>query len=226
MDVSSKLKVIAGIAGGCLALSASMALAADFYEPPPAEAAAAPAPAPTPWSVGIEFSPEWKQTPGSEGDWADWYFKPSISYTFASGFVWGGSFQDTIRPDGEDPGYQLETTLGYKWKVSKSFTLTPAAGVGLAFGRAKIDPSDAENDAWYYLVSLAGDLKLSKKWTWNVFNVRWRDAFEYKWETPKVATGITYAITSTDSIYTNVGYGWKNGVADKINWAVGYKHAF
>jgi hypothetical protein len=218
--------MIASVAGGCLVLaSAPAAMAADVYEPPVAEAAAAPAPAPTPWSFGLEFSPEWKESPGNEGVWADWYFKPSISYTFSTGFVWGGSFQDTFRPDGEDSGYQIETTLGYKWKVAKSFTLTPAVGIGYAFGRAKIAP-DPEEAVPYWLVSLAADLKLSKQWTWNVFNVRWRDAFDYDWRTPKVATGITYAITPTDSVYTNVGFSWKNDVADKLNWAVGYKHAF
>lgn len=233
MDVRNTLKTVAGIAAGCLVLaSAPVAQAADVSQPPVAEPAPAPAPVSHPWSFGLEFSPEWKQSPGSEGVWADWYFKPSLSYTFANNFVLGGSFQDTLRPNDEDAGYQLESTLGYKWKVAPNFTLTPAVGLGYAFGRAKIDPTDAEADAWYWLVSLAADLKLSQKWTWNAFNVRWRDAFDYDWATPKVTTGITYAITPTDSVYTNVGYGWKENTntgdldPDKVNWAVGYKHAF
>jgi hypothetical protein len=75
-------------------------------------------------------------------------------------------------------------------------------------------------------LALAGDWKLNKKWTWNVFNVRYRDSFSYEWATPKVSTGVTYSIDSTNSVSTSIGYGWKNGVADKINWAVGYKHSF
>src|SRR4029079_4500998 len=163
MNVGTTLKTIAGIAGGCLMLaSVSVAEAADVYTPPAAEPAAAPTPPPTSWSVGFEVSPEWKESPGNEGVWADWYAKASLSYTFSMGLVLGGSFQDTIRPDGEDPGYQVEATLGYKWKVSKSFTLTPAVGVGYAFGRAKIAP-DPEEAVPYWLGSLAGALQLFKQ---------------------------------------------------------------
>ena len=87
----------------------------------------------------------------------------------------------------------------------------------------------------YYALYLAGDWKLSKQWTWNVFNFRYRNAFSTTWETPKLATGVTYNIDSTNAVYASVGYSWKktettsapyNDLAgDKWNIAIGYKHS-
>ncbi len=38
-------------------------------------------------------------------------------------------------------------------------------------------------NAYYYALHLAGDLKLNSQWTRNIFEVRYRNAFEYTWIT-------------------------------------------
>jgi len=248
-------------------LAASPALAADLGTQVEPAAPVAPAAAPTPWSLGIEFSPEFyainqdphddvagKQSKKPAGGIADYYGKASLSYTFGGGWVIGGSFQAQLKKNRDTAGdfvkdtwqYYSEATLGYKFKMD-ALTVTPAVGVGYTWGFTGINgdvSTSKDNNAAYYLVSLAGDWKLNSQWTWNVFNLRYRNAFQYTWITPKVSTGVTYNITPLDAVYANVGYSWKeldkSGQAasapfnpnygsldgDKFNFAVGYKRAF
>jgi hypothetical protein len=223
------------LAGG-LVLAAAPALAADLTEP---EAVAAP-PAPTPtWTFGFEATPEWFAIDNGSnraGWYNDTYLKASLSHSFGGGFVGGISFQDTLKQAGAS-SYQIEGTLGYKVKLTDTFTLTPGIGIGYVFGETGIHRGlDANYDQAYWLVTLAGDLKIAPKWTWNVFNARWRDGFSADWQTPKVTTGLTYSITQTDAVYFNVGYSWKKlqdvGApydsldGDKWNLSLGYKHSF
>jgi len=48
--------------------------------------------------------------------------------------------------------------------------------------------------------------------------------------TPKIATGITYEINSQNSVFTSVGYSWKDSgrglKPDEISANLGYKYAF
>jgi hypothetical protein len=219
MKVTMKLASALALAGAVFG-TASAAFAADVYQAPLEAAAAAPAPAPSPtWTIGFEASPEWKI---SDGTFADWYFKGSLSHSFGGGWSVGVAFQDTVKVNSTYQ-YFIEATLGYKVKFG-DFSLTPSVLLGDTWGATGFGGGTAAS--LYYAIALAGDWKLSKHWTWNVFNVRYRNAFSYAWVTPKVSTGLTYNIDSTNSVYTSIGYGWKNGVADKFNWAVGYKHAF
>jgi hypothetical protein len=181
-------------------------------------------------TLSFEFSPEYKT---SDSSWADDYVKAGISHVFDNNFVVGSSFQYQWRNDSTSVD-QIEASAGYKFK-SGPFTLTPSAYLGYGFGdQPKINPAkghggDAEA---YYAVSLAGDLKLNDNWTWNVFNARYRNAFDVTWITPKISTGITYKFDSSNAVYVNVGYAWKdkgdgNGLqGDKWNVAVGYKLSF
>ena len=118
-------------------------------------------------------------------------------------------------------GWQAETTLGYKWKQD-AFTFGVSGGVGYNQGYI----TGTTPVGGYYLVSGTIDWKLDSKWTWNVINARYRNAFDVAWETPKVQTGVTYQIDARQATYVAVGYAWKNGAADKINAAVGYKLGF
>jgi len=87
-------------------------------------------------------------------------------------------------------------------------------------------------DFAYYFVQGALDWKLDSNWTWNVVSVRYRNAFNLTWITPKVSTGVTYTFDANNAVYANVGYAWKdngNGqglLADKWNIAAGYKYSF
>ena len=75
-------------------------------------------------------------------------------------------------------------------------------------------------------------MKIDSHWTWNVFNARYRNAFDYTWITPKIATGVTYKIDDNNAVYLSVANAWKDKgdgkglVEDKYNIAVGYKYMF
>jgi hypothetical protein len=74
------------------------------------------------------------------------------------------------------------------------------------------------------------DLKLNSQWTWNIFDLRYRNAFDFTWITPKVATGLTYEWNPGNSVFGNVGYAWKDTgsglLGDKINVGFGFRHSF
>lgn len=221
-------KIIAP-AGICLSM-ATPGFAADLVE-------ARPPAAPT-WTIGIEGSPEFyaiNNGSNTARSLADTYFKFSVSHSFDNNFVGGIFFQPTFKTGGKSQ-YYGEASLGYKIKLTDAFTLTPSLGLGYTWhDTGIIKGGDANAQVPYYALYLAGDWKLTKQWTWNVFNLRYRNAFSTTWETPKVATGVTYNIDSTNAVYASVGYSWKKTdttsspyndlAADKLNIAIGYKHS-
>ncbi|MET2828199.1 hypothetical protein [Mesorhizobium shangrilense] len=228
--LSPKITLPLGI---CL-LMATPSFAADLVE-----AAPPPAPAAPTWTIGIEGSPEFyaiNNGSNTARSLADTYFKLSVSHSFDNNFVGGVFIQPTFKTGGKTQ-YYGEASVGYKIKLNDVFTLTPSVAVGYTWHDTGIPKDgDANGQIPYYALYLAGDWKLTKQWTWNVFNLRYRNGFSTKWETPKVATGVTYNIDSTNAVYLNVGYSWKkidttsspynDLAADKINIALGYKHSF
>ena len=161
---------------------------------------------------------------------ADVYAKFQVAHTFAGGWLVSGFFQpqDDIQSNGSDKWrYSAEGDLGYKLRMG-NFTLTPTAGIGEVWGDTGVTKTNSS--ALYYAFYLAGDLKLSSNCTWNVFNARYRNAFDFTWVTPKIATGLTYNINPQNAVYGTVGYSWKDtGTGLKlgnVNVGVGYKYAF
>ena len=63
-----------------------------------------------------------------------------------------------------------------------------------------------------------------------MFELRYRNALDYTFITPKVATGLTYEWGPFRYVYGSIGYAWKdtgNGLlGDKFNVAFGYRHTF
>ena len=224
-------------------LSVGPALAADFSEANPVVSP------PATVSSGsntfqAEFDTEFQESNSKtaspkKGDVADYYGKFTLAHTFDGGVVISGFFQPQydLHPGKTNLWkYYTEGDIGYKIKLSDWFTLTPSAGIGGVFGDTGVNPSSKTNknpDAAYYAFYLAGDLKLSSSWTWNVFNLRYRDAFSYRWITPKVATGITYNVSKYAALYGTVGFSWKDtgtggnsGNPDKLNVGAGVKVNF
>jgi hypothetical protein len=214
-----------------LLLGVAPAMAADFSEANPVVSPPAAAPSPS-TTLGFEFDPELAAKSGSikAGNVSDYFGKFQIAHSFAGGWVASGFLQSQydLHPGKSNLWrYYGEADLGYKIKLG-NFTLTPSAGIGDVWGDSgvtKVSPS-----AVYYAFYLAGDLKLDTHWTWNVFNARYRDAFNYRWITPKIATGVTYNINAYNAVYGTVGYGWKDTgsglIPSTINVGAGYKVNF
>lgn len=209
-----------------LLLAATPLLAADLTQASLGEIRKPDAP----WSIGLEVSPEFYATTkgaNKAGDYADTAIKGSLGYTYDKVWVLNGSFQATLKNNGTQQ-YYAEGGAGYKLKLG-DFTLTPSAALGETWDATGLG-TNGNSSALYYALYLAGDLKLDSQWSWTVFNLRWRDAFDYQWETPKIATGLTYAFSDTDKLAVNLGYSWKNTGSgwngDKINIAFALKHSF
>lgn len=214
------------------------AFAADL--PSKGAAVAAPkAPAPT-TTIGIEGSPEWFADPNNAKyqQINDWYLKGTISTVVAPGWTVGAAVQgtDKVSNNPVTQQYQVEGNVAYKYKLADNFSVTVAGGLGYTWGNTGYTNGvavSAGTDAFlYYFATAAADLKLDSHWTWNAINVRYRNAFNETWITPKVQTGITYNIDAKNAVYGNIGYSWKDKgdgkglVADKFNVAVGYKYSF
>jgi hypothetical protein len=218
------------------ALLAAPAFASDL---PTAPEAPKPARGPaTNTTIGLEVSPEFFADPTNAkyGQINDAYFKGSLSESLGNGFSVGTSFQFVDKLSNSPVTYQylLDLTGAYKFKLNDNLSITGTGGLGYTWGNTGYTgggPSSAGVDPFlYYFASAALDAKLDSNWTWNVVNVRYRNAVGVTWITPKIQTGITYNIDKTDAIYANIGYGWKdNGSglkADKFNVAIGYKYSF
>jgi len=211
-----------------LLLGAGPALGADVAVP---DLGAVKAPGlPLAWSIGLEVSPEFhakSKGPTQGGDYADTAIKASLGYTFDKSWVLNGSLQATLRQEGTEQ-YYGEGGVGYKFRFG-DFTLTPQAALGDTWGTTGLGDR-GQSSALYYALYLAGDLKLSDQWSWTMFNLRWRNAFDYEWQTPKVSMGLTYSFNDADKLSIGAGYSWKDTGSgmqpDKINASVTLKHAF
>lgn len=227
------MKVIAGLLmAGVLVGVAAPAFAGS--------AAPAPAPSATPLgdTISLEFSPEWYAGGAhNAGQYADSYAKVGFSHNLGNGWGLGVSIQDTVKPgsgDGKGAGnFQPEVSLGYKWKLD-AFTFGITGALGYTSSAIVVPNSSGA----YYAVSGTLDWKLDSKWTWNVINARYRNAFAGSWFTPKLATGVTYQLDARQAVYTTFGYAWADkgeynnptpnaGLQpDKFNVALGYKLGF
>ena len=181
-------------------------------------------------TIGIEASPEFYALSDSShaaGSYADTEAKLGVTHAFANNWFVGGLFQVTVENNDTYQNY-VEGSVGYRFNFDK-FTLRPSVAIGNTGGATGLGASGTAN-AYYYALYLAGDLELNSQWTWNMFELRYRDAFDYTWITPKVATGLTYEWSAGNFVYGNVGYAWKNTgsglLGDKINVAVGFRHGF
>lgn len=223
-------------------MSASAALAGGpatpAVEPVPTVAPIVVKPKPT-LTFTVEETPEFYATSKagsySKDSLADEVTKLSLAKALSNGWSVGGSLAFTVRAPGTNGSYsgynQLELGGGYKYKLNDIWSLTPSAYLGYAFGnQPKISLTDPSAAEAYYSINLAADMKIDSAWTWNVFNIRYRNAFSVTWITPKITTGFTYKVGDTDNVYANIGESWKDtgsgSKADKYSVAFGFKHSF
>ena len=181
-------------------------------------------------AISLEASPEFYVLSNSShaaGTYADTEAKLHVSHSFASNWILSGFVQVTVKDNNTNQNY-AEGSVGYRFDFDK-FTLRPSVAIGDTGGATGLGASSTAN-AFYYAFYLAGDLKLNSQWTWNVFELRYRNAFDYTWITPKVATGLTYEWSAGNFVYGNVGYAWKDTgsglLGDKINFSVGFRNSF
>jgi hypothetical protein len=171
-------------------------------------------------SIGVGIISD--RDPGNFGDPKSTKYELNGSHTFDGGLIFGASFQYSDTTFSDRSSQNLEGTIGYRVPLSSAFLVTGSAGIGEHWGQ---NPSVAFP---YYVLRIAADFKLSQSITWNVISYRFRDAFDSNdnYNTPQVATGVTFNLDGQRSISAKIMRNWKDGEPSSTGVSLGFKQGF
>jgi hypothetical protein len=160
-----------------------------------------------------------------EGDFSvpkNLQYQLSAEHTFASGLILSGSFQYTDTAFSDRTSQNLEGTMAYRLPLNFGFSLTGTVGLGEHW---RNDPNVSFP---YYLLRLSVDFALSQDITWNTISYRFRDAFDHSenYDTPQVATGLTWNLDAKNSISAKITRNWKDGQPSSTGVSLGFKQRF
>jgi Outer membrane protein beta-barrel domain len=160
--------------------------------------------------------------PGNFGDPKNTKYELNAAHTFDGGLIFGGSFQYTDTTFSDRASQNLEGTIGYRVPLNQAFSVTGSAGIGEHWRQ---DPSAG---FLYYVLRIAADFELSQAITWNVISYRFRDAFDRNddYETPQVATGLTFNLGAQSSISAKIMRNWKDGESSSTGVSLGFKQRY
>ncbi len=171
-------------------------------------------------SIGIGIISD--RDPGNFGDPKNIKYEINGAYTFDAGLIFGGSFQYTDTSFSDRTSQNIEGTIGYRLPLGDVFSVTGSAGVGEHWRQ---NPSA---DFPYYVARIAADFKLSETIVWNAISYRIRDAFDRNdsYDTPQVATGLTFNVDAQSSISVKIMRNWKDGQPSSTGVSFGFKERF
>jgi hypothetical protein len=171
-------------------------------------------------SIGVGIISD--RDPGDFGNPKSTKYELNGAHTFDFGLIFGGSFQYTDTTFSDRTSQNLEGTIGYRVPLDLALSVTGSAGIGEHWRR---DPSAAFP---YYVLRIAADFKLSRAITWNVISYRFRDAFDRNdnYDTPQVATGLTFNLDTQSSISAKIMRNWKDGQPSSTGISLGFKQTF
>ena len=144
------------------------------------------------------------------------------SHTFDNGLILAGLVvftDDAFVPKSSE---NLEGTLGYRLPLNRIFSVVGSGGVGEHWRQ---NPDSAFP---YYVFRIGADFDLNKILTWNVVSFRYRDAFnpEEHYNTPQLATGLTYKLDDQRSVLTKLQRNWHDGSPSSTGVLLGYQQKF
>ena len=171
-------------------------------------------------SIGVGIISD--RDPGDFGDPKNTKYELNGAYTFDSGLIFGGSFQYTDTTFTDRTTQNLEGTIGYRVPINLDWSVTGSAGIGEHWRQ---DPSASFP---YYVLRVAADFKLSQAITWNVISYRFRDPFDGNdnYNTPQIATGVTFNLDGQRSISAKIMRNWKDGEPSSTGVSLGFKQGF
>jgi len=149
-------------------------------------------------------------------------YQLSGDHTFSNGLILGGSFQYTDTSFSDQSNQNLEATMGYRLPLNFGFSLTGTAGIGEHWRE------NASVAFPYYFVRATLDFTINQDITWNAISYRFRDAFDHgeNYETPQIATGLTFKLNPQSSISAKITRNWKDGQPSSTGVALGFKQRF
>jgi len=144
------------------------------------------------------------------------------SHIFDNGLILAGLFvyvDDAFIPKTSE---HLEGTLGYRLPLNRIFSVVGSGGVGEHWRQ---NPDTAFP---YYVFRIGADLDINKVLTWNVVSFRYRDAFnpDEHFNTPQLATGLTYKLNEQRAVYTKLQRNWHDGSPSSTGVLLGYQQKF
>jgi hypothetical protein len=171
-------------------------------------------------SIGVGIISD--RDPGNFGDPKSTKYELNGSHTFDGGLIFGGSFQYSDTTFSDRASQNLEETVGYRVPLGAAFSVIGSAGIGEHWQQ---NPGTAFP---YYVLRLAADFKLTQTMTWNVISLRYRDAFDHNdnYDTPQIATGVTFNIDGQSSVSAKIMRNWKDGQPSSTGVALGFKQRF
>jgi hypothetical protein len=144
------------------------------------------------------------------------------THTFTNGLIVGGSLQYNDREFSDRTRENLEGTVGYRLPMSATLSLSTSFGIGEHWRQ---NP-DAEFP--YYVLRVGTDLQVTKTVTWNVISFRYRDAINPSehYNTPQVATGVSFDLNDTNSISAKIMRNWRDGTTSSTGISLGWRRKF
>ena len=136
----------------------------------------------------------------------DMKYELNGAHTFDDGLILGGSFQFTDTAFSDRASQNLEGTIGYRMQLDSVLSVNGSAGLGEHW---REDPSTYFP---YYVLRIGADLDLNQNITWNTISYRFRDAFDRDddYDTPQIATGVTFKLDGDNSIAVKIMRNWKD----------------
>jgi hypothetical protein len=171
-------------------------------------------------SVGMTITSD--RDPDDFGVPKDMKYELNGAHTFDDGLILGGSFQYTDTTFSDRASQNFEGTISYKVPLDSVFSVNGSAGMGEHW---RENPSISFP---YYVLRIGADLELSQNITWNAISYRFRDAFDPhdNYDTPQVATGITFKLDGQSSIAVKIMRNWKDDQPSSTGVSLGFKQRF
>ena len=144
------------------------------------------------------------------------------AHTFDGGLIVGGSFQYTDTSSSDRASQNLEATIGYRVPLDSVLSVNGSAGLGEHW---RENPSTYFP---YYVLRVGADLELNQNITWNAISYKLRDGLDRddNYDTPQVATGMTFKLDAQSSIAVKVMRNWKDDQPSSTGVSLGFKQRF
>lgn len=145
-----------------------------------------------------------------------------ISHSFDNHFIFAINTKYYDTAETHDYKVNIDTSVGYTHNFG-AFSLTGMAGIGQHFING-----DISRNFPYYFFTVTGDIPITDRFTWTALKLRYRNAFDTDnhYETPEVATGITYWATEQTAVTLFVERDWADGWVAYNGIELGFKHKF
>lgn len=193
-------------------LCLGLALAATVHASGPAQAGST--------AIGASMTLEREPDDWSASKSTDW--QADIAHTFDNKVILGAAVKYYDTSGTANSALNAQGGIGYTQDFGP-FSLTGMAGIGQHF----IEDDDPTSFTYYYF-TVALDIPLGEKWVWNALAARYRNAFDTAndYDTPELATGITWKLDAHNAVSLKIERDWKDGAVSYNAVELGYKYRF